>query len=212
MNDENDKKYPELTAHPLQEEQTIAREESVHITEPLSKTETEEESPQTAVNNEDAEPLTEEEKRKLKKEEEKRQREEEKRKEEEDEVNELKAAIAEQAREDEQPQSSNFTLRKILGGDILSARFFRNNIWLIITIVIFVIIYISNRYSVQKYLIEIDKLNTELEDAKYRALSSSSQLTEKTRESHILEILKTQKDSVLKMSDRPPYIINVPEK
>ena len=212
MNDENDKKYPELTAHPLQEEQTIAREESVHVTEPLSKTKTEEESPQTAVSNEDAEPLTEEEKRKLKKEEEKRQREEEKRKEEEDEVNELKAAIAEQAREDEQPQSSNFTLRKILGGDILSARFFRNNIWLIITIVIFVIIYISNRYSVQKYLIEIDKLNTELEDAKYRALSSSSQLTEKTRESHILEILKTQKDSVLKMSDRPPYIINVPEK
>ena len=212
MNDENDKKYPELTAHPLQEEQTIAREESVHVTEPLRKTETEEESPQTAVSNEDAEPLTEEEKRKLKKEEEKRQREEEKRKEEEDEVNELKAAIAEQAREDEQPQSSNFTLRKILGGDILSARFFRNNIWLIITIVIFVIIYISNRYSVQKYLIEIDKLNTELEDAKYRALSSSSQLTEKTRESHILEILKTQKDSVLKMSDRPPYIINVPEK
>ena len=212
MNDENDKKYPELTAHPLQEEQTIAREKSVHVTEPLSKTETEEESPQTAVSNEDAEPLTEEERRRLKKEEEKRQREEEKRKEEEDEVNELKAAIAEQAREDEQPQSSNFTLRKILGGDILSARFFRNNIWLIITIVIFVIIYISNRYSVQKYLIEIDKLNTELEDAKYRALSSSSQLTEKTRESHILEILKTQKDSVLKMSDRPPYIINVPEK
>jgi len=79
MNDENDKKYPELTAHPLQEEQTIAREESVHVTEPLSKTETEEESPQTAVSNEDAEPLTEEEKRKLKKEEEKRQREEEKR-------------------------------------------------------------------------------------------------------------------------------------
>ncbi len=71
MNDENDKKYPELTAHPLQEEQTIAREESVHVTEPLSKTETEEESPQTAVSNEDAEPLTEEEKRRLKKEEEK---------------------------------------------------------------------------------------------------------------------------------------------
>ena len=124
----------------------------------------------------------------------------------------IKAAIEEQAREDEQPQSSNFTLRKILGGDILSTRLLRNNIWLIITAVIFTIVYISNRYSVQKYLIEIDKLQKELEDAKYRALSSSSQLTEKTRESHILEILKTRKDSVLKMSDRPPYIIDVPEK
>lgn len=146
------------------------------------------------------------------KEEEKRHQEEERKKEEEAEVKILKAAIAEQAREDEQPQSSNFTLRKILGGDILSARLLRNNIWLILVIVGFTIIYISNRYSVQKYLIEIDKLNTELEDAKYRALSSSSQLTEKSRESHILELLKNRKDSVLKMSDRPPYIINIPEK
>ncbi len=146
------------------------------------------------------------------KEEEKKHQEEEREKEEEAEVKILKAAIAEQAREDEQPQSSNFTLRKILGGDILSARLLRNNIWLILVIVAFIIVYISNRYSVQKYLIEIDKLNTELEDAKYRALSSSSQLTEKSRESHILELLKNRKDSVLKMSDRPPYRINVPEK
>ena len=198
MNDENDKKNPLLTEHPLTEDQTAFKEESTNVTEPLMKTEAVQEIPQAPVDNEDATPLTEE---------------EEKRKQEEEaEVRKIKAAIEEQAREDEQPQSSNFTLRKILGGDILSARFFRNNIWLIITIVIFTIIYISNRYSVQKYLIEVDKLQNELEDAKYRALSSSSQLTEKTRESHILEILKTRKDSVLKMSDRPPYIIDIPEK
>lgn len=198
MNDENDKKNPLLTEHPLTEDQTAFKEESTNVTEPLMKTEAVEEIPQPPVDNEDATPLTEEEERR--------------KQEEEAEVRKIKAAIEEQAREDEQPQSSNFTLRKILGGDILSARFFRNNIWLIITIVIFTIIYISNRYSVQKYLIEVDKLQNELEDAKYRALSSSSQLTEKTRESHILEILKTRKDSVLKMSDRPPYIIDIPEK
>ena len=124
----------------------------------------------------------------------------------------LKNAIEEQAREDEQPLSSNFTLKKILGGDIFSAHFLRNNIGLIVLIVVFVIIYISNRYSVQKYLIEIDKLETELSDAKYRALSSSSQLTERSRESHVLEILKTNKDSILKISSRPPFIINVPSK
>lgn len=198
MNDENDKKNPLLTEHPLTEDQTAFNEESTNVTEPLMKTEAVEDISQAPVSHEPATPLTEE---------------EEKRKQEEEaEVRKIKAAIEEQAREDEQPQSSNFTLRKILGGDILSARFFRNNIWLIITIVIFTIIYISNRYSVQKYLIEVDKLQNELEDAKYRALSSSSQLTEKTRESHILEILKTRKDSVLKMSDRPPYIIDIPEK
>ena len=124
----------------------------------------------------------------------------------------LKNAIEDQAREDERPLASNFTLKKILGGDIFSAHFLRNNIGLIVLIVFFIIIYISNRYSVQKDLIEIDRLQTELSDAKYRALSSSSQLTERSRESHVLEILKTNKDSVLKISSRPPFIINIPTK
>ena len=197
MNDENDKKKPMATEQALTEEITLFTENEPNTTEPLIKTEAVEETTQASANNEAVTPLTEE---------------EEKEKAEKEEVEKIKAAIEEQAREDEQPQSSNFTLRKILGGDILSARLLRNNIWLIITIVFFTIVYISNRYSVQKYLIDIDKLRNELDDAKYRALSSSSQLTEKTRESHILEILKTRKDSVLKMSDRPPYIIDVPEK
>lgn len=124
----------------------------------------------------------------------------------------LKEAIAEQAREDERPHSTNFTLGKILGGDILTAQMFRSNIWLIVLIVGFAIIYITNRYKVQKDLLEIDKLNTELEDAKYRALSSSSNLTEKSRESHVLESLSNGPDSTLKQSDQPPYIIEVPDK
>lgn len=215
MNDENDKKISEVTVQPITDEQT-ATNESVHVIEPLKQTETKEEEVTASITEESTVTVTSEqtlaEEAKRTKEEEKRKKEEERWEEEEAEVKILKAAIAEQAREDEQPQSSNFTLRKILGGDILSAHILRNNIWLIIVIVGFIIVYISNRYSVQKYLLEIDKLNTELEDAKYRALSSSSQLTEKSRESHILELLKNRKDSVLKMSDRPPYIINVPEK
>ena len=215
MNDENDKKISEVTVQPITDEQT-ATNESVHVIEPLKQTETKEEEVTASITEENTVTVTSEqtlaEEAKRTEEEEKRKKEEERWEEEEAEVKILKAAIAEQAREDEQPQSSNFTLRKILGGDILSAHILRNNIWLIIVIVGFIIVYISNRYSVQKYLLEIDKLNTELEDAKYRALSSSSQLTEKSRESHILELLKNRKDSVLKMSDRPPYIINVPEK
>lgn len=124
----------------------------------------------------------------------------------------LKEAIAEQAREDERPHSTSFTLGKILGGDILTAQTIRNNIWLIVLIVGFVVLYITNRYKVQRDLLEIDKLNTQLEDAKYRALSSSSNLTEKSRESHVIESLQNSPDSSLHQSDRPPYIIEVPEK
>ena len=123
----------------------------------------------------------------------------------------FKEVLNEQAREDEEPMSNNFTLRKILGGDILSAKMMRSQIWLIIIIVLFVIVYISNRYSVQKNLLEIDNLNKELQDVKYKALSSSSQLTEKSRESHVLELLKQNNDSTLKMPEQPPFIIEVKE-
>ena len=127
------------------------------------------------------------------------------------EVSSLKEAIVQQAIEGEAPLSKNFTLKKILGGDILSAKAMRQQIWLIILIVFFLIIYISNRYSVQKDLIKIDELQNELQDAKYKALSSSSQITEKSRESHILQMLQNNKDSVLKIANQPPYIINIPE-
>ncbi len=142
-------------------------------------------------------------------------KEEIKEKKEQDEIKmraELQHAIREQAREDEQEQSRNFTLRKILGGDFLTARMIRQQIGLILLIVFFVIIYISNRYSCDKDLIEIDRLNQELLDAKFRALSSSSELTERCRESNVLQMLKNNKDSILKIPSQPPYIINIPEK
>lgn len=123
----------------------------------------------------------------------------------------LKEAIAKQAIEDEAPLSSSFTLRKILGGDILTAQVIRRQIWLIVLVVFFIIIYISNRYSIQQDLIELDKLQKELQNAKYKALSSSSQITERSRESNVLKMLQNNKDSILHIATQPPYIINVPE-
>lgn len=123
----------------------------------------------------------------------------------------LKEAIVRQAIEEEASDSSNFTLRKILGGDILTAQIIRRQIWLVILIVFFVVIYISNRYSIQKDLIELDQLQKELQDTKYKALSTSSQITEKSRESNVLDMLKHSKDSTLHIATQPPYIINIPE-
>lgn len=123
----------------------------------------------------------------------------------------LKAVIVKQAIEEEETGSASFTLRKILGGDILTAQIIRRQIWLFILIVCFVIVYISNRYSIQKDLIELDRLQKELQDTKYKALSTSSQITEKSRESNVLEMLKNCKDSTLHIATQPPYIINVPE-
>ena len=122
----------------------------------------------------------------------------------------LKEVIEETATEDEAPQSRMFSLRKILGGDILSAAIIRRQVWLILLIVFFMIIYVSNRYSCQQDIIEIDKLHQQLTDAKYKALSSESELTELSRESNVLEMLKDNKDSVLKIASQPPYFIEIP--
>lgn len=123
----------------------------------------------------------------------------------------LVEVIKETAREDEQPASSHFTLRKILGGDILNARQVKSQIWLILLIVAFTLVYVANRYSCQKHQIEIDGLNAQLQKSKYKALSISSELTEMCRESNVLQLLKAYKDSTLKQASQPPYIINVNE-
>ena len=123
----------------------------------------------------------------------------------------LTQAIREQAREEDVLPSASYTLRKILGGDFLTADFMRKQIGVIILVAFMTMIYVSNRYSCQQDMIEINELQKELKDAKYKALASSSQLTEICRESNVLDMLRNNKDSVLHIPNQPPYIITVPE-
>jgi len=121
-------------------------------------------------------------------------------------LNRLKK-IKDNVSEEEQTPTGALTLRKILGGDILSTEMVRRQIWLFLLIMVFTIAYVAVRYQCQQDLIKIDRLNRELKDAKYKALSSSSTLTEHCRESKVLELLKQNRDSLLKISDQPPYIV-----
>jgi hypothetical protein len=124
-----------------------------------------------------------------------------------DKLKELKSRVS----EDEQMPVGTVTLRKILGGDILSAMSVRRQIWLILLVVLFTVVYVAFRYQCQQDMIKISQLENDLKDAKYKALSSSSTLTERCRESQVLQVLRQNQDSVLKASDQPPYIINIPQ-
>lgn len=123
----------------------------------------------------------------------------------------LKEYIKEASEDDEQPQGTRLSLRKILGGDILYTRAIRKQIWLMMLIIGFFVLYISNRYSCQKDEVEIALLKKQLENSQYKALAISSELTEQCRESHVLEMLKANNDSTLHTADQPPYIIIVNE-
>lgn len=124
----------------------------------------------------------------------------------------LQQLIRDNVSEEDAPVSrNNLSLRKILFGDFLMAEIVRRQIWLILLITLFFMAYIAQRYSYQKYMVEIDKMSVTLKDARFRALSSHSDLTEQSRQSKILDMLKANNDSLLQISDTPPFMIKVPE-
>ena len=99
------------------------------------------------------------------------------------------------------------SLKSILGGDILATDFFRRQTKLLVLIMVLIIFYIHNRYASQQQQLEIDKLKKELIDIKYDALTRSSELMEKSRQSRIEDYIST-KESDLQTSTHPPYLIS----
>ena len=97
------------------------------------------------------------------------------------------------------------SLKNIIGGDILATDFFRRQAGLLFLIMVLIIIYINNRYECQLQLIEIDNLKKELIDIKYDALTRSSELMERSRQSRIEEYIAT-KESDLQTSTNPPSV------
>jgi hypothetical protein len=97
-------------------------------------------------------------------------------------------------------------LRSFLLGDIWATGFLTRHIRLLSLILAFVIFYIHNRYASQKEMIEIDKLKSDLVDIRYDALTRSSELLERTRQSRIEEYI-SEKGSDLQTPTNPPYLI-----
>ncbi len=96
--------------------------------------------------------------------------------------------------------------KNIIGGDILATDFFRRQTRLIVLIMVLILFYIHNRYACQQQMIELDKLKKDLIDIKSDALTRSSELMERSRQSRIEEYIAT-KESDLQTSTNPPYLI-----
>ena len=111
-----------------------------------------------------------------------------------------------QKKQKENASPKHMSVRSILGGDILANDFFKRQTSLLILIMILTILYIDNRYTSQQELIEIDRLKKELTDIKYDALTRSSELMEKSRQSRIEEYISTE-ESHLETATNRPYLI-----
>lgn len=121
----------------------------------------------------------------------------------------IEDVIKREAKE-EQDVTSPFSLSRTLGGVII-ARALQRQIGLVLLVCVFLIIYINNRYVCQKKLVEIDRMERQMVEARYKAIVCTSILTEKSRESNIMHMLNAYGDSTLTIPMDPPYLIQVEE-
>ena len=110
---------------------------------------------------------------------------------------------------DDDEERVNWSFGSILGGDILSASWFKRQIGFFVMIIFMTILYITNRYTSQQAMIKIDNLKSELTEIRYESMTRSSQLLQRTRQSKVVEYLKTTSDSLLNISAEPPIVISL---
>ena len=96
------------------------------------------------------------------------------------------------------------TLLYILGGGILKEDFILRHTRMLVLLVVLAFFFIGNRYTCMQKLREIDRLQQELRDARFEALSISSELTGNSRESQI-ELLIEEQGIDLETAKTPAY-------
>lgn len=89
----------------------------------------------------------------------------------------------------------------------IDGQWFKHQMGVIFMIVAGIILYITFRYQAQQEMIEEDMLRKELLDWKYRSMTRNSELTLKTRQSQLEDMLKAHGDSTLKPSNTPPFTL-----
>lgn len=111
--------------------------------------------------------------------------------------------------EDDDEEHLNWTFGRILGGDIFSASWFKRQVKFFVLVILMIIAYITNRYASQAAMIKIDNLEKELTEIRFESITRSSQLMQRTRESKVLEYLKTTGDSTLTIPTQPPFVLKL---
>ena len=101
-------------------------------------------------------------------------------------------------------KEKRLSLLYILGGGILKEDFIVRHTKMIVLVVILIFFFIGNRYTCMQKLREIDRLQQQLRDTRFEALSISSELTGHSRQSQI-ELLIEEQGLELGVAKTPPY-------
>ncbi|HLW10499.1 MAG TPA: FtsL-like putative cell division protein [Fermentimonas sp.] len=94
----------------------------------------------------------------------------------------------------------------VFGGSVLTENFFLRNMRFILVLVLVMILFISHRYTMLQGMSDIERLQQELKDVKYEALTISSSLTEASRQGEI-ERRVEEAGLELQISNEPVFYI-----
>lgn len=101
-------------------------------------------------------------------------------------------------------KEKRLSLLYILGGGILKEDFIVRHTRMIVLVVVLLFFFIGNRYTCMQKLRDIDRLQQQLRDVRFEALSISSELTGNSRQSQI-ELLIEEQGIELEAAKNPPY-------
>ena len=78
----------------------------------------------------------------------------------------------------------------VFGGNVLTENFFSKNLTFIVVLVLVMILFISQRYSILQKISELERLKVELKDARFESLNISSDLTEISRQGEVEKMVE----------------------
>lgn len=107
----------------------------------------------------------------------------------------------------EKKHMRRISLWYFLGGSVLKEEFVVKHTRMILLVVCMIFFFIGNRYTCDQKLKEIDRLQQELRDIRFEALSISSELTGNSRQSQI-ELLIEEQGIDLEGAKTPPYVLH----
>ena len=96
------------------------------------------------------------------------------------------------------------TVKSVFSGDLMTKGSIKNNLLLILEVGCLCFFYVSNRYTSERELREIDDLKKSVYDAKIEALTYSSQLMEICKQSQVEKAIKQQNLGLVE-SSTPPF-------
>lgn len=118
---------------------------------------------------------------------------------------------------EETPTNGNINIKKkkkkkrgilthIMGGHIFLSDWFTKNALLLVLIVVYSFVYVSNRYEYERELLKISRLTKTRDKLRNNLLTLQSEFSYKSRQTEVEKMLN-EKESKLKSPTKPVYLI-----